>query len=87
MVLKILKFLLGAELSPIDARKQLVKQTGYSFKTVRNVLVEKELYGEVIDNSGPRNYLSHFEKLSIEQRDAIRKTVGFIQVFYQCYQL
>ena len=59
------------------ARKQVSKLV-YSLSTVNKVLKEKHLYGEVIDGSSPRHRKSFFEKLTINQRDQIRKTVKYI---------
>jgi len=57
------------------ARKQIAKMM-YSLSTVNRVLIEKQLFGHVIDGSSPRFRKSIFESLNINQRDQIRKTVS-----------
>ena len=57
------------------ARKLLVKQVPFSRTTVEKILKEKFTHGDVIDGACPRSRLRRFDKLSIEQKEDIRKLV------------
>ena len=61
-------------MSDSQARKRIAKLT-FSQATINRVLIEKHKFGKVIDGSSPKNILSTFEKLSMAQRDEIRKKV------------
>ena len=57
------------------AVKNTAKLFGSSETTVRRVLKEDYLFGDVKGSPYPRDTLSLFEKLSISQKDALRQTV------------
>ena len=62
--------------SPVAAKNLLAHQTQRGKGTIKKIIKEYQLFGEVIDGSGPRDRLTTFEKLSVQQRDAIRRTVS-----------
>ena len=72
-------------MTDVQARKRIAKLT-FSKTTVDRVLIEKHKFGEVINGSSPKLILSTFEKLTMTQRDQIRKKVSEGH-FWQCYQL
>ena len=49
----------------------------FSRNTVYKVLKEKKIFGNVLGGSMPHSRLSRFDKLSSEQKEAIRKIVRF----------
>ena len=53
-----------------------VKRSPFSKSTVNKVIKEKFIFGDVLDGPGPKTRLSQFDKLSIELKDKIRKTVS-----------
>ena len=53
-----------------------VKRSPFSKSTVNKVVKEKFIYGDVLDGPSPKTRLSQFDKLSIELKDKIRKTVS-----------
>ena len=62
--------------SAVAAKNLLAHQTQRGKGTIKKVIKEYQLFGDVMDGSGPRDRLTTFEKLSLQQRDAIRKTVS-----------
>ena len=53
-----------------------VKRSPFSKSTVNKVIKEKFIFGDVLDGPSPKSRLSQFDKLSLELKDKIRKTVS-----------
>ena len=64
-------------LEPLEARKKTVQMVPFSRNTVHKVLKEKKIFGNVLGGAMPHSRLSRFDKLSSEQKEAIRKIVSF----------
>ena len=62
----------------IKARKLIAQKLPFSRNTINNVLREKRLFGNVLGGAAPKSRLRRFDKLSAEQKEDIRKLVGFI---------
>ena len=61
-----------------DRKKALnstVKNVPFCRNTVVNILKEKKTHGDVIDGNTPKTRLRRFDKLSLEQKEDIRKLV------------
>ena len=64
-------------LDTVQARKKTVEMVPFSRNTVHKVLKEKKIFGNVLGGAMPHSRLSRFDKLSSEQKEAIRKLVRF----------
>ena len=58
-----------------QAIRLTARYSGSSEKTIRNVIKEKLYFGDFIGRPYPKYKKSIFEKLTMEQKDAIRKAV------------
>ena len=58
-----------------QAIRATVRWSGSSEKTIRNVIKEKLYFGDFVGRPYPKYKKSIFEKLTTEQKDAIRKAV------------
>ena len=58
-----------------QAIRLTARYSGSSEKTIRNVIKEKLYFGDFIGRPYPKYKTSIFEKLTMEQKDAIRKAV------------
>ena len=69
---------IGEGMTDQQARKRVTKNSPYCRNTINHIIKEKLLYGKLQDGPTPRNRLSKFDKLSLEQKDLLRKTVSLV---------
>ena len=59
----------------MQAVKETARRYGTSASSVRKILKEKKIYGAVIDPPNTRVTYTAYEKLTLTQKDQIRKKV------------